>query len=57
MKRTFNKGGRPNAAAAERRKYVVSTRLDSRQFFHLKALARKSGQQTAEIIRQLIAQG
>ena len=57
MKRTFNKGGRPVLEAAQRQKYIVSARLDSEHYFRLKKLARTSGCQPAEVIRQLIGRG
>ena len=57
MKRTFNKGGRPVLEAAQRQKYIVSTRLDSEHYFRLKKLARTSGCHPSEIIRQLIGRG
>lgn len=57
MKNQFNKGGRPASDDAVRRMYIVSTRLDNARYCRLQSLARASGQQPAEIIRQLIDRG
>lgn len=43
--------------ATQRQKYIVSTRLDSPLYFQLKSLARQSGKQPAQIIRELIGRG
>lgn len=57
MKREFNRGGRPSLSAARRQKYIVSTRLDTPLYLQLKSLARQSGKQPAQIIRELIELG
>lgn len=57
MKREFNRGGRPALNAAQRQKYIVSTRLDTPSYLQLKSLARQSGKQPAQIIRELIGRG
>lgn len=57
MKREFNRGGRPALSAAQRQKYIVSTRLDTPLYLQLKSLARQSGKQPAQIIRELIELG
>lgn len=57
MKREFNRGGRPALSAAQRQKYIVSTRLDTPLYLQLKSLARQSGKQPAQIVRELIALG
>lgn len=57
MKRTLNKGVRPELEAAQRQKYFVSARLDSEHYFRLKKLARTSDCRPSEIIRQLIERG
>lgn len=57
MKREFNRGGRPSLSAAQRQKYIVSTRLDTPLYLQLKSLARQSGKQPAQIIRELIELG
>ena len=46
MKREFNRGGRPALSAAQRQKYIVSTRLDTPLYLQLKSLARQSGKLT-----------
>ena len=56
MKREFNRGGRPTLSAAQRQKYIVSTRLDTPLYLQLKSL-RQSGKQPAQIIRELIELG
>ena len=57
MKREFNRGGRPSLSAAQRQKYIVSTRLDTPLYLQLKSLARQSGKQPAQIVRELIELG
>ena len=42
---------------AAKRKYIVSTRLDTEYYFRLKALIRQSGLPAAEVMRQLISCG
>jgi predicted DNA-binding protein len=57
MKKEKNKGGRPTLGTAAKRKYIVSTRLDTEYYFRLKALIRQSGLPAAEVMRQLISCG
>lgn len=57
MKREFNRGGCSSLSAAQRQKYIISTRLDTPLYLQLKTLARKSGKQPAQIILELIELG
>lgn len=57
MKKETNKGGRPALSAAQKQKYIVSTRLDTPLYLQLKSLARQSGKPPAQIIRELIERG
>ncbi len=57
MKREYDKGGRPKIGEGRKQKYIVSTRLDTPLYLQLKSLARQSGKQPAQIIRELIELG
>jgi hypothetical protein len=58
MKIRMNKiktGGRPTKELGEKRSYMLSIKLDTREYYSLKAKARSAGISRSEYVRQCIA--
>lgn len=48
-------GGRPTKELGEKRSYMLSIKLDTREYYSLKAKARSAGISRSEYVRQCIA--
>ena len=55
--KTGNKTGRPAKAAGRKKGYCVSLKMDTQQYYTLKAKAREAGISISECIRQSVMEG
>lgn len=55
--KTGNKTGRPVKAAGRKKGYCVSLKMDTQQYYTLKAKAREAGISISECIRQSVMEG
>lgn len=51
---TSNKGGRPAKSLAEKRKYRLSLKLNTNEYFGLKSKAKTAGKNRCDFLRELI---
>jgi hypothetical protein len=54
---TSNKGGRPAKSLAEKRKYRLSLKLNTKEYFELKSKAKTASKNRCDFIRELILSG
>ena len=54
---TSNKGGRPAKSLAEKRKYRLSLKLNTKEYFELKSKAKTAGKNRCDFLRELILSG
>lgn len=55
--KTGNKTGRPAKAAGRKKGYCVSLKMDTQEYYTLKAKAREAGISISECIRQSVMEG
>lgn len=53
--KTIKRGGRPAKKPGEKRRYTVSVKLDTREYYSLKTRANSAGVSRSEYIRQSIS--
>lgn len=54
---SINKGGRPAKSLAEKRKYRLSLKLNTKEYFELKSKAKTAGKNRCDFLRELILSG
>ncbi len=54
---TSNKGGRPAKSLAEKRKYRLSLKLNTKEYFELKSKAKRASKNRCDFLRELILSG
>jgi hypothetical protein len=52
-----NKGGRPSKSLAEKRKYRLSLKLNTNEYFQLKSKSKTAGKNRCDFLRELILTG
>ena len=56
-KSEYNKGGRPTKGAAEKKKYPITVKLNTQDYYTLKGKAKGAGVTMSEFIRKLLDKG
>ena len=54
---TSDKGGRPAKSLAEKRKYRLSLKLSTKEYFELKSKAKRASKNRCDFLRELILSG
>jgi len=52
--KTGNKGGRPVKVAGQKKGYFIGVKMDTQEYYTLKAKARESGISISECVRQSV---
>ena len=56
-KSEYNKGGRPTKGAAEKKKYRITVKLNTQNYYTLKGKAKGAGVTMSEFVRKVLAKG
>ena len=56
-KSEYNKGGRPTKGAAEKKKYRITVKLNTQDYYTLKGKAKGAGVPLSEFVRKLLYNG
>ena len=56
-KSEYNKGGRPAKGAAEKKKYRITVKLNTQDYYTLKGKAKGAGISMSEFVRKVLAKG
>ena len=56
-KSEYNKGGRPTKGAAEKKKYRITVKLNTQDYYTLKGKAKGAGVTMSEFVRKVLAKG
>ena len=56
-KSEYNKGGRPTKGAAEKKKYRITVKLTTKDYYTLKGKAKSAGITMSEFVRKVLAKG
>ena len=56
-KSEYNKGGRPTKGAAEKKKYRITVKLNTQDYYTLKGKAKSAGVTMSEFVRKLLYNG
>ena len=56
-KSEYNKGGRPTKGAAEKKKYRITVKLNTQDYYTLKGKAKNAGIFMSEFVRKVLAKG
>ena len=56
-KSEYNKGGRPTKGAAEKKKYRITVKLNTQDYYTLKGKAKSAGVPMSEFVRKLLYNG
>ena len=56
-KSEYNKGGRPTKDAAEKKKYRITVKLNTQDYYTLKGKAKNAGISMSEFVRKVLAKG
>ena len=57
IKTEYKKGGRPTKGAAEKKKYRITVKLNTQDYYTLKGKAKSAGVTMSEFVRKLIYNG
>ena len=57
IKSEYNKGGRPAKGAAEKKKYRITVKLTTEDYYTLKGKAKNAGISMSEFVRKVLAKG
>ena len=55
--KTENKGGRPIKVASQKKGYLIGVKMDTQEYYTLKAKAQEAGISISECIRQSVMEG
>ena len=53
-KSEYNKGGRPTKGAAEKKKYRITVKLNTQDYYMLKGKVKNSGISMSEFVRKVV---
>ena len=56
-KSEYNKGGRPTKGAAEKKKYRITVKLNTQDYYTLKGKAKNAGISMSEFVRKVLEEG
>ena len=56
-KSEYNKGGRPTKGAAEKKKYRITVKLNTQDYYTLKSKAKSAGISMSEFVRKVLDKG
>ena len=56
-KSEYNKGGRPAKGAAEKKKYRITVKLNTQDYYTLKGKAKSAGVTMSEFVRKVLEKG
>lgn len=56
-KSEYNKGGRPTKGAAEKKKYCITVKLNTQDYYTLKGKAKSAGVTMSEFVRKVLVKG
>ncbi|ATV54556.1 plasmid mobilization relaxosome protein MobC [Prevotella intermedia] len=56
-KSEYNKGGRPTKGAAEKKKYCITVKLNTQDYYTLKGKAKSAGISMSEFVRKVLDKG
>ena len=56
-KSEYNKGGRPTKGAAEKKKYRITVKLNTQDYYTLEGKAKGAGVTMSEFVRKVLAKG
>ena len=56
-KSEYHKGGRPTKGAAEKKKYRITVKLNTQDYYTLKGKAKNAGISMSEFVRKVLAKG
>jgi len=56
-KSEYNKGGRPTKGAAEKKKYRITVKLNTQDYYTLKGKAKSAGISMSEFVRKVLDKG
>ena len=56
-KSEYNKGGRPTKGAAEKKKYRITVKLNTQDYYTLKGKAKSTGVTMSEFVRKVLDKG
>ena len=56
-KSEYNKGGRPTKGVAEKKKYRITVKLNTQDYYTLKGKAKSAGVTMSEFVRKVLAKG
>ena len=57
IKTEYKKGGRPTKDAAEKKKYRITVKLNTQDYYMLKGKAKSAGVTMSEFVRKVLAKG
>ena len=57
IKTGYKKGGRPTKGAAEKKKYRITVKLNTQDYYTLKGKAKSAGVTMSEFVRKVLAKG
>ena len=57
IKTEYKKGGRPTKGVAEKKKYRITVRLNTQDYYTLKGKAKSAGVTMSEFVRQVLDKG
>ena len=57
IKTEYKKGGRPTKGAAEKKKYRITVKLNTQDYYTLKGKAKSAGVTMSEFVRKVLAKG
>ena len=57
IKTEYKKGGRPTKDAAEKKKYRITVKLNTQDYYTLKGKAKSAGVTMSEFVRKVLAKG
>lgn len=57
IKTEYNKGGRPTKGAAEKKKYRITVKLNTQDYYTLKSKAKSAGVTMSEFVRKVLNKG
>ena len=57
IKSEYNKGGRPTKGAAEKKKYRITVKLTTEDYYTLKGKAKSAGTSMSEFVRKVLDKG
>ena len=57
IKSEYNKGGRPTKGAADKKKYRITVKLTTEDYYTLKGKAKSAGTSMSEFVRKVLEKG